>query len=42
MRNFEYEIDEELKNIDENIILNKRYIIATGTLAYNFMNKIKG
>lgn len=41
MRNFEHEIDVELNNIDEDIILNRKYIIATGTLAENFMNKIK-
>lgn len=36
---FEYEIIEVLKKI-KNKSCNKRYIIATGTLAYKFMNKI--
>jgi len=41
IRNFEHEIDEELKKIDEDIILNKNYFIVTGTLAEKFMNRIK-
>ncbi|NLX62469.1 MAG: DUF512 domain-containing protein [Tissierellia bacterium] len=39
--NFEYEVDKELKNINNTIDLKKSYIIATGTLAYNFMLRIK-
>ena len=50
MKAFEYEIDMELKSLKDNIHLNKKYIIATGTLAKDFMNglinkimgKIKG
>lgn len=41
MKSFEYEVDKELENIKEEKILNKKYIIATGTLANRFMNKIK-
>lgn len=41
MKSFEYEVSKELKKIKEPIISNKRYIIATGTLAYEFMNEIK-
>ena len=41
IRNFEHEIDEELKKIDEDIIVNKNYFIVTGTLAEKFMNRIK-
>ncbi|MCG4586173.1 DUF512 domain-containing protein, partial [Anaerosalibacter bizertensis] len=40
MRLFLYEIEEELKKIDDNTIVNKKYIIATGTLAYKFMKDI--
>lgn len=41
IRNFEHEVDKELKNINNNKNLNKSYIIATGTLAYDFMLGIK-
>lgn len=41
IRNFEHEVDKELKNINNNKDLNKSYIIATGTLAYDFMLGIK-
>jgi len=41
MRNFEYEVEKELKSINNNIDLKKSYIIATGTLAYDFMCKIR-
>lgn len=41
MRAFEYEIKEELQSIQDNIRLNKNYILATGTLAAGFMNYIK-
>ncbi len=40
MKAFEYEIDMELKSLKDNIHLNKKYIIATGTLAKDFMNGI--
>lgn len=40
MRLFLYEIEEELKKIDDNTIVNKKYIIATGTLAFKFMKDI--
>lgn len=50
MKSFEYEIEKELENINHAKISNKNYIIATGTLAYDFMlgiskkimNKFKG
>lgn len=50
MKSFEYEIEEELEKRDMNKITNKNVIIATGTLAYDFMlgisqkvmNKYKG
>ncbi len=41
MRLFYHEIKEELNKISNRINLNKTYIIATGTLAYNFMENIK-
>lgn len=41
MKTFENSIDEELSKIDEKILFNKRYIIVTGTLAEDFMNKMK-
>ncbi len=41
MKSFEYEIDRELDNIKGKIELNKNYILATGTLAEGFMNRIK-
>jgi NifB/MoaA-like Fe-S oxidoreductase len=40
MRLFSHEIENELKNIRENISLNRNYIIPTGTLAYKFMLSI--
>ena len=50
MKSFEYEIEKELSKKDSIKIINKNYIIATGTLAYDFMlgisekimNKYKG
>ncbi len=46
MKSFEYEIDEELAKIKSPINTNKRYILATGTLAYDFIlnlaSKIEG
>lgn len=40
MRLFLYEIDEEIRKIDYNICRDKKYIIATGTLAYEFIKSI--
>lgn len=37
MKSFEYEIEEELEKKDHTKIINKNIIIATGTLAYDFM-----
>lgn len=37
MKSFEYEIISELNNIEINNIIKKSYIVATGTLAYEFM-----
>ncbi len=37
---FEYEINKELAYINENPYLNKNYIIATGTLAKEFMVEV--
>ena len=37
MKSFEYEVMEEIEKIKTSIDLNKRYIVATGTLAYDFM-----
>ncbi|MBS4534217.1 DUF512 domain-containing protein [Clostridium sp. D2Q-14] len=39
LREFKYEIEKELYNIN-NMRLNKKVLIATGTLAYNYMKKI--
>lgn len=41
MKSFEDEVFNELKKIKHPIKSNKRYIIATGTLAYNFMIRMK-
>jgi len=41
MRNFEYEVEKELKYINNKIDLNKSYIIATGTLTFDFMCRIR-
>ena len=40
MKSFEYEVEKELKNIKQSISLDKNYIIATGTLAKNFMEEM--
>lgn len=40
IRSFEDEIDKELGQILEPLIKNKKYILATGTLAYGFMEKM--
>lgn len=41
LKTFEHSIDGELDKIDEKFFSNKKYIIATGTLAEGFMNRIK-
>lgn len=40
MKSFEHDLMVELEKIEKPIKLNKKYIIATGTLAYDFMKKI--
>lgn len=40
MRLFHDEICNKLESIDGDIYLDRKYIIATGTLAFNFMNSI--
>ena len=40
MKSFQHEIEEELKTISNNYSLNKTYTIATGTLAFSFMENI--
>ena len=40
MKSFEYEIEEEISKIKQPIELSKKYIIATGTLAFDFMGKM--
>ncbi len=40
MKSFEYEIQEELKSIKDSSPVNKKFLIATGTLAYDYMVKI--
>ena len=37
MRLFQYEIEEELSKIKDKTEINKKYIVATGTLAYDYM-----
>lgn len=37
MKSFEYEIEEELSKITTPIEMNKKYVVATGTLAYKFI-----
>lgn len=39
MKSFEYEIEEELSKIHIPIEMNKKYVVATGTLAFEFMQK---
>ncbi|CAK7022225.1 DUF512 domain-containing protein [Tissierella sp.] len=41
MKSFEDEVIKELRLIKSTINSKKRYILATGTLAYDFMNRIK-
>ncbi len=41
LKTFEYSVEKELEKIDGIIYNNKKYIIATGTLAEAFMNEIK-
>ncbi|MFA5577370.1 MAG: DUF512 domain-containing protein [Tissierellaceae bacterium] len=40
IRSFEDEIDEELGRISSPISKNKRYVLATGSLAFNFMERL--
>lgn len=40
MKSFEYEIDSQLEELKVNKDIKKKYIIATGTLAYDFIIKI--
>lgn len=40
IRNFEEEVKSELEVLEGDLVLNKEYIIPTGTLAYEFMKKI--
>lgn len=40
MKSFEHDIRVQLKELEDNMILDKKYIIATGTLAYDFMKKM--
>lgn len=40
MKSFEFEVNKELLKVDKKINHNKSYIIATGTLAYNYMINI--
>lgn len=41
LKTFEYSVEKELEKIDGIIYNNKKYIIATGTLAEAFMNEIR-
>lgn len=41
MKSFEWEVESELRNIREPISLDRRYLMATGTLAEDFMNEVK-
>jgi len=40
MKSFEHEIDAELAKIKTQMCTNKKYILATGTLAYDFISKL--
>ncbi len=40
LRSFQQELEESLSNIKDNSVLNKCYTIATGTIAYDFINKV--
>lgn len=40
MKSFEYEIDEYLNKIQDPIYSSKKYILATGILAYDFISKL--
>ncbi len=42
MKSFEEEIDEELKKIPMGTKVDKKYVLATGTLAKDYINKITG
>lgn len=37
MKSFQYEVKKELEKIDDGYIIDRTFIIATGTLAYDFM-----
>ena len=41
-KSFEEEIDEELKKIPMGTKVDKKYVLATGTLAKDYINKITG
>lgn len=41
MKSLEDEINKELEKIKNPIVSNKKFILATGTLAYDFMNRMK-
>lgn len=40
IKSLQYEVDLELEKIKEPIITNKKYIIATGTLAYSYIKEL--
>ncbi len=40
MRLFSYEVDREIEKLKDNISLKNKYIVATGTLAYEFIKSI--
>jgi putative radical SAM enzyme (TIGR03279 family) len=40
MKSFEYEIKDALNKLPKTLSLNKKVIVATGTLAYNYMREI--
>lgn len=37
MRSFQYEIEEELSKLKDKVEVDKKYIVATGTLAYDYI-----
>lgn len=40
IRNFQIEVKEELEDLEGDLVLDKEYVIPTGTLAYEFMDCI--
>lgn len=40
IRNFQSEVERELEDLEGELLLDREYIIPTGTLAYEFMEKI--